>query len=90
MSRKIRHTFVVVATLVSLALPLTAQARPSRQDQQDRQQNRTERMIADLWNRLKAPFAVFLDGVTPPPVPPAPPAAPGDTTDGRSILDPIG
>jgi hypothetical protein len=87
MSHKTRRAVIVLATLVSLALPLAAQARPDRQDRQERQLTRTERLIAGLWEHFKASFAVLLDGELPPP---PPPANPGETTDGRSILDPIG
>jgi len=96
MSSKTRRTVIVLATLatlITLSLPLAAQGRPDRQeDPQGRQETRTAGLFAQLWERLTAPFAVFLDGTagsTVPP-PPPPPVDPGDTTDGRSIIDPIG
>jgi hypothetical protein len=91
MSSKTRRTVIVLAALVTLSLPLVAQARQDRnQDRQDRHEARTEGFLARLWEHLTAPFAVFLDGTTDPTVPPPPPADPGASTDGRSILDPIG
>ncbi|HEX3532062.1 MAG TPA: hypothetical protein VH988_33805 [Thermoanaerobaculia bacterium] len=91
MSSKTRRTVIVLAALVTLSLPLVAQARPERnQDRQDRHGARTEGFLTRLWEHLTAPFSVFLDGTTGPTLSAPPPTDPGDTTDGRSILDPIG
>jgi hypothetical protein len=91
MSSKTRRTVMVLAALATLSLPFVAHARPGRQqNRQDRQEARTEGFFTLLWERLTAPFAVFQDGTVDAPIVPPPPADPGVTTDGRSIIDPIG
>ena len=91
MSSKTRRTGIAFATLVTLALPLAAQGRPDRQQvPRVRQETPAEGLFVMLWERLTAHFGIFLDGTATSTVPPPPPATPGATTDGRSIIDPIG
>jgi hypothetical protein len=88
MSHNVRRVLLVLTVLLSLSLPLAAQADP------DRPEARAERFLNLVWDRLTVPFAALWNG-TPEASDPTPPAgsgtiAPTTTTDGRSVIDPLG
>lgn len=68
--------------LLSLALPLAAEAGPTRGA------GAAASLLATVWESLTAPLAALWE-LTVTPAPPPPPA-PGDTSDGRSTIDPLG
>jgi hypothetical protein len=89
MSRAARRFLVVLVALLSLSLPLAAQARPGRSD------NGAESFLtamSALWHRLAVSVGALwaadtTDGDT---TQTPPPPAPDDSTDGRSTIDPLG
>jgi hypothetical protein len=84
-SYNVRRVLLSLTVLLSLSLPLAAQADPNRQDL------KAERFLALVWERLTAPFTALWAGA-PDASDPASPGTgdPASTTDGRSVIDPLG
>lgn len=85
MSHNARRVLLSLTVLLSLSLPLAAQVDPDCQDL------KAERFLTMVWERLTAPFTALWAG--------APEASdpaslgtedPASTTDGRSVIDPLG
>jgi hypothetical protein len=75
-----RRLLCAFSLLLSLALPLAAEAAPGA--------GAAAGLLATVWEGLTAPLASLWElTVTPAPPPPPPP---GDTNDGRSTIDPLG
>jgi len=87
MFRRAHRIVLVLIALLSLSLPLAGQVRS------DRDGRTGESFLSRLWQRLVSPVTALWAGDTAPnadpqPVPPA--TDPGVTTDGRSMVDPLG
>jgi hypothetical protein len=85
-SRRSRRIIAALALLLTLAVPLAAQASPLRAES-------TSGFFTALWRRLAAPLISLWAADTDPtadPAPPPPPPPPPVDSDGRSVIDPLG
>jgi hypothetical protein len=77
-----RRLLCALALLLAFALPLAAEASPAAGAAP------AGSLLATVWESLTSPLAALWElAVAPAPLPPP---APGDTSDGRSTIDPLG